>query len=352
MEITPLGSGCEVGRSCCIVRFRGATIMFDCGVHPAYSGLASLPYFDEIDLSTVDLLLITHFHMDHCGAVPYFTEKTNFKGRVFMTHPTKAIYKILLHDAAKIGSDDDKMYDEGDLLNSMAKIETINYHQLLQHKGVKFSCYNAGHVLGAAMFQIEVSGVRVLYTGDFSRNEDRHLLGAEAPPEPPHVLIVESTFGVQLHDPQEVRERRFTQKIHEIIKRGGRCLIPVFALGRSQELLLILDEYWREHDGTAFESALQVDPEHGVSPVKLIDMRFIIALGELGGTMVRRQDLPKEAFIDLDTLKRMPHYNTLPIISISHPWQQADHPDPKEVNLQLLAKVMKILGGTFAVFFE
>ena len=118
------------------------------------------------------------------------------------------------------------------------------------------------------------------------------------------------------------------------------------------------DELWRERDGTAFESALQVDPEHGVSPVKLIDMRFIIALGELGGTMVRRQDLPKEAFIDLDTLKRLGGPGTLPIISISHPWQQPDHPDPKEVNLQLLAKVMKIMLddddrlGTFAVFFE
>ena len=118
---------------------------------------------------------------------------------------------------------------------------------------------------------------------------------------------------------------------------------------------------WRENDGTAFESALQVDPEHGVSPVKLIDMRFIIALGELGGTMVRRQDLPKEAFIDFDTLKRLPGYGrNLPIISISHPWQQPDHPDPKEVNLQLLAKVLKIMLenykrygiGTFAVFFE
>ena len=120
------------------------------------------------------------------------------------------------------------------------------------------------------------------------------------------------------------------------------------------------DELWREHDGTAFESALQVDPEHGVSPVKLIDMRFIIALGELGGTMVRRQDLPKEAFIDLDTLKRLEGDRSLPIISISHPWQQPDHPDPKEVNLQLLAKVMKLMlkeyqqygVGTFAVFFE
>ena len=83
-------------------------------------------------------------------------------------------------------------------------------------------------------------------------------------------------------------------------------------------------------------------PEHGVSPVKLIDMRFIIAL-ELGGTMVRRQDLPKEAFIDLDTLKSCQGRGTLPIISISHPWQQPDHPDPKEVNLQLLAKVMKLM---------
>ena len=121
------------------------------------------------------------------------------------------------------------------------------------------------------------------------------------------------------------------------------------------------DAKWRIYDGTAFESALQVDPEHGVSPVKLIDMRFIIALGELGGTMVRRQDLPKEAFIDLDTLKRLGGPGTLPIISISHPWQQQDHPDPKEVNLQLLAKVMKLMlkelkqefgVGTFAVFFE
>ena len=114
----------------------------------------------------------------------------------------------------------------------------------------------------------------------------------------------------------------------------------------------------RARGGTAFESALQVDPEHGVSPVKLIDMRFIIALGELGGTMVRRQDLPKEAFIDLDTLKRLPKplYNSLRITSISHPWQQPDHPDPKEVNLQLLAKVLKLMlkakGGTYAVFFE
>ena len=73
---------------------------------------------------------------------------------------------------------------------------------------------------------------------------DRHLLGAETPPESPHVLIVESTYGVQLHETRAVREQRFTSAVHGIIRRGGRCLIPVFALGRAQELLLLLESHW------------------------------------------------------------------------------------------------------------
>jgi cleavage and polyadenylation specificity factor subunit 3 len=199
MEITPLGSGCEVGRSCIVVKFKGSTVMFDCGAHPAYTGHAALPYFDEIDPSEIDLLLVTHFHMDHCGAVPYFTEKTGFAGRVFMTHPTKAVYKILLHDAVKIGHGEmERMWDERDMLSSMEKIELINYHQVLHHKGIRFWCYNAGHVLGACMFMVEIAGVRVLYTGDYSRQPDRHLLGAETPSESPHVLIVESTYGTKV----------------------------------------------------------------------------------------------------------------------------------------------------------
>ncbi|KAH0178693.1 hypothetical protein KCU90_g27927, partial [Aureobasidium melanogenum] len=72
--------------------------MLDAGAHPAYDGLASLPFYDEFDLSTVDILLITHFHLDHAASLPYVMAKTNFKGRVFMTHPTKAIYKWLMQD--------------------------------------------------------------------------------------------------------------------------------------------------------------------------------------------------------------------------------------------------------------
>ena len=94
------------------------------------------------------------------------------------------------------------------------------------------------------MFMVEIAGVRVLYTGDFSRQEDRHLMGAELPSLKPDILIVESTYGVNNHEPRRTREERFTETVSEIVKRGGRCLIPVFAMGRTQELLLILEEYW------------------------------------------------------------------------------------------------------------
>ena len=84
---------------------------------------------------------------------------------------------------------------------------------------------------------------QVLYTGDFSREEDRHLMAAEIPSIVPDVLIMEATFGTHVHEKREDREARFTSTVHSIVTRGGRCLIPVFALGRAQELLLILGTY-------------------------------------------------------------------------------------------------------------
>uniref|UniRef100_A0A8C7NST3 Cleavage and polyadenylation specific factor 3 n=1 Tax=Oncorhynchus mykiss TaxID=8022 RepID=A0A8C7NST3_ONCMY len=142
---------------------------------------------------------------------------------------------------------DDMLYTETDLEESMDKIETINFHEVKEVAGIKFWCYHAGHVLGAAMFMIEIAGVKILYTGDFSRQEDRHLMAAEIPSVKPDILITESTYGTHIHEKREEREARFCNTIHDIVNREGRCLIPVFALGRAQELLLILDEYWQNH---------------------------------------------------------------------------------------------------------
>merc|ERR1719412_1876159 len=213
------------------------------------TGMDALPFVDMIEADQIDLLLVSHFHLDHPGALPWFLQKTTFKGKCFMTHATKAIYRWLLADFVKVSNiaTEQMLYTEQDLETSMDKIETINFHEEKEVSGIKFWAYNAGHVLGAAMFMIEIAGVRVLYTGDFSREEDRHLMAAELPAIRPDVLIVESTYGTHIHEKREEREHRFTQTVHTIVGRGGRCLIPVFALGRAQELLLILDEYWAAH---------------------------------------------------------------------------------------------------------
>ncbi|XP_025419851.1 cleavage and polyadenylation specificity factor 73 isoform X3 [Sipha flava] len=249
LTIKPLGAGQEVGRSCIVMEFKGKKIMLDCGIHPGLQGLDALPFVDLIEANEIDLLLITHFHLDHSGALPWFLLKTKFKGKCYMTHATKAIYRWLLSDYIKVSNigTEQMLYTEADLEKSMDRIETINFHEEKDVGGIRFCAYNAGHVLGAAMFMIEIAGVKVLYTGDFSRQEDRHLMAAEIPPTRPEILITESTYGTHIHEKREERERRFTMLVHDIVNRGGRCLIPVFALGRAQELLLILDEYWGLH---------------------------------------------------------------------------------------------------------
>jgi cleavage and polyadenylation specificity factor subunit 3 len=180
MEITPLGGGQEVGRSCILLRFKGRTILLDCGIHPGREGLDAYPFFDEVDPAEVDLILITHFHIDHSASLPYFTEKTNFKGRILMTHATKAVMRLLVSDYIKLlGGGSSKsssgMYSDIDLLNCVDKIEVVDFHQTVEHRGIKICAYAAGHVLGAAMFTVCIDGVVVLYTGDYSMEEDRYL---------------------------------------------------------------------------------------------------------------------------------------------------------------------------------
>lgn len=248
MQIMPIGGGNEVGRSCCILKFMGKTVMFDCGVRPAYSGLASLPWFDVLDTNEIDLVLITHYHLDHAAGLPYLMEKTQYDcKRVFMTQPTRAIYKALLSDYVRVSrhaSGEQSLYSEEDVHNSLKRIEVVDYHAEVNVDGIKFRPFYAAHVLGGAMFMVEIAGVRVLYTGDYSREEDRHLKAAEIPPYRPDVLIVESTYGTSEHEGRRMREKRFTDRVAGIVRGGGRALLPVFAMGRAQELLLILDEYW------------------------------------------------------------------------------------------------------------
>ncbi|SCZ88382.1 BZ3500_MvSof-1268-A1-R1_Chr2-1g04374 [Microbotryum saponariae] len=288
MHVQMLGAGQEVGRSCCVIKYKGRTIVCDTGVHPAFSGMAALPFLDELDWSTVDAILITHFHLDHAASLTYVMEKvnpTNFRegnGVVYMSHPTKAVYRFLMSDFVRVSTagSDDKLFTEEEMLASWSTIIGFDFEQEIllpasntpesstsssSNAAVRFTSFAAGHVLGACMFLIEIAGLRVLYTGDYSTEEDRHLVPAKLPiwEKKPDVMICESTYGQVAFISSDGNGRgtdsvicngRFAvykvmnlALVSNIIKRGGRVLLPVFALGRAQEILLILDEYWAAH---------------------------------------------------------------------------------------------------------
>ena len=193
------------------------------------------------------------FHVDHAASLPYVLAKTNFAGRVFMTHPTKAIYKWLIQDTVRVGSTSSsdtrtQLYTEADHFATFPRIEAIDYYTTHTISSIRITPYPAGHVLGAAMFLIEIAGLKILFTGDYSREEDRHLISAKVPKDTKiDVLITESTYGIASHIPRPEREAALLKSITGILHRGGKVLMPVFALGRAQELLLVLDEYWGQH---------------------------------------------------------------------------------------------------------
>ncbi|KAL8439434.1 hypothetical protein Efla_004598 [Eimeria flavescens] len=295
VQVLPLGAGCEVGRSCVIVTFGGFKVMFDCGVHPAHGGIGALPLFDGEDMSKVDLCLITHFHLDHCGALPYLLTKTAFKGRVFMTQPTRLIARLLWQDYCRMGrlgegegAGGGALFEEEDVDYTLQVVETLDFKQQVTVGPARVSCFGAGHVIGACMFLVEIGGLRVLYTGDFSREQDRHVPQAELPETEVHLLICESTYGVRVHEARPLREKRLLHAVTETVGRGGKVLLPVFALGRAQELLLILDEHW------ALKPALQSVPIFFVSPLSLKSMPVFEAFVDMCGEDMRNRALQGE----------------------------------------------------------
>lgn len=170
------------------------------------------------------------------------------------THATKAIYKWLIQDNVRVSNTSSSadqrttLYTEHDHLATLPLIETIDFYTTHTINSIRVTPYPAGHVLGAAMFVISIAGLNILFTGDYSREEDRHLIPAEVPRGIKiDVLIAESTFGISSNPPRLEREAALMKAITGILNRGGRVLMPVFALGRAQELLLILEEYWERH---------------------------------------------------------------------------------------------------------
>ncbi|XP_053308539.1 integrator complex subunit 11 [Spea bombifrons] len=253
IKVTPLGAGQDVGRSCILVSIGGKNVMLDCGMHMGFNDDRRFPDFTYITQNgrlteLLDCVIISHFHLDHCGALPYMSEMVGFDGPIYMTHPTKAICPILLEDYRKITVDkkgETNFFTSQMIKDCMKKVVAVNLHQTVQvDDELEIKAYYAGHVLGAAMFQIKVGSESVVYTGDYNMTPDRHLGAAWIDKCRPDLLITESTYATTIRDSKRCRERDFLKKVHETVEKGGKVLIPVFALGRAQELCILLETFW------------------------------------------------------------------------------------------------------------
>jgi len=253
IRVTPLGAGQDVGRSCILVSIAGKNVMLDCGMHMGFNDDRRFPDFSYITRNGrltdfLDCVIISHFHLDHCGALPYFSEMVGYDGPIYMTHPTQAICPILLEDYRKIAVDkkgEANFFTSQMIKDCMKKVVAVHLHQTVQvDDELEIKAYYAGHVLGAAMFQIKVGSESVVYTGDYNMTPDRHLGAAWIDKCRPNLLITESTYATTIRDSKRCRERDFLKKVHEAVEHGGKVLIPVFALGRAQELCILLETFW------------------------------------------------------------------------------------------------------------
>ncbi|KAJ8500626.1 hypothetical protein OPV22_011178 [Ensete ventricosum] len=253
IECLVLGAGQEVGKSCVVVSMGGKRIMFDCGMHMGYLDNRRFPDFSLISKtgdfdSALTCVVITHFHLDHVGALPYFTEVCGYHGPIYMTYPTKALAPLMLEDYRKVmvdrrGEEEQFTYDH--IMECLKKVTPLDLKQTVQvDKDLEIRAYYAGHVLGAAMIYAKVGESTIVYTGDYNMTPDRHLGAAHIDRLQLDLLITESTYATTIRDSKYAREREFLRAIHKCVAGGGKVLIPTFALGRAQELCILLDDYW------------------------------------------------------------------------------------------------------------
>ncbi|KAF8657643.1 hypothetical protein HU200_059794 [Digitaria exilis] len=256
IECLVLGAGQDVGKSCVVATIGGRRVMFDCGVHLFCRGRSSYPEFDRILAASgatdftaaISCVVITHSHLDHIGALPYFTEVCGYHGPIYMTYPTKALAPMMLEDYRKVMVDqqwEEGQYSYEDILRCLKKVIPLDLKQTIQvDKDLVIRAYYAGHVLGAAMIYAKVGDAAMVYTGDYNMTPDRHLGAAQIDRLKLDLLITESTYAKTTRDSRRAREREFLQAVHKCVSGGGKVLIPLFAVGRAQELCMLLDDYW------------------------------------------------------------------------------------------------------------
>ena len=255
IQFLPLGGAGEIGANCYYLNFDGIGIILDCGMHPQKTGLDSLPKFDLLKDKPTDYVLISHAHQDHLNALPFLIKRLPHL-KIITTPQTRAVAELTLHNAIsilkrRIDDDNFEVYsrDEIDLLIKSIDYKAYNEKFILKslksRAQVEIEFFNAGHIIGSAGILLKHSNKKIFFTGDINLSDQTLLPGADLPKEKIDILITETTYGGT--DSSSINNwlketDRFISSINIVLNRGGSVLIPVFALGKLQEMLALIWE--------------------------------------------------------------------------------------------------------------
>ncbi len=187
----------------------------------------------------VDMGFLTHSHLDHCGMLPSLVRQNDIP--ILSTHPTVEVAELLLYDSLKIADIEGypKHYEKMDIKSTKAAFDLVGYNSKRDMGGLEIETHSAGHIPGSSMFELKGEET-TLFTGDINTKNTRLIWGTH--PVDCDNLIMETTYGGESHPKREDTEKRFLDKIDETLEKGGQVIVPVFAVGRTQEILMLLNE--------------------------------------------------------------------------------------------------------------
>jgi len=254
VSLITLGGFSQVGRSCMLLSTPESKILVDCGINPgAKHPMDSFPRLDFLDitLDELDAIVIGHAHLDHTGFLPALC-KFGYKGPIYCTEPTLPMMNLIQLDAIKVAAAQGRtpMYSERDVKQIMKQAITLPYGTVTDiSPDIKLVLANAGHILGSALchFHIGNGDHNFVYSGDIKFGKS--ILFEAASWNFPRVetLLIESTYGAK-EDIQPTRqevESAFINAVNNTLADGGKVLIPIPAVGRAQEIMMVIDHYMK-----------------------------------------------------------------------------------------------------------
>lgn len=255
MDVLVLGAGQDVGRSCFLLTVSNRRLLLDCGAHHGFSDARRFPDFASIPtnvLSTLDAVLISHFHFDHVAALPLLKQQLSESHQIpiYMTEPTLHLSRLMLYDVCSTSAARKQHcpFTERDIDACLQNVHIIHPNESTSiglHADIFVTPFHAGHTLGAVMFYIRVANFTVLYTGDYSATSDAFLRPAEVPfALNPHLLITEATYCLSGRTQGRLEQHRFLMNtIISTLTRAGKILIPISAFGRVHTICAMFTSY-------------------------------------------------------------------------------------------------------------